>query len=105
MFTNLLKKMFGTQNERVLERIGPIVARVNALEPQISALPDDRLAARTAEFRQRVGNGEPLEALLPEVFATVRWWEVPASTRGRSPRCGRARGRRSSPPSPSSSTP
>ena len=72
MFTNLLKKMFGTQNERVLERIGPIVARVNALEPQISALPDDRLAARTAEFRQRVGNGEPLESLLPEVFATVR---------------------------------
>jgi preprotein translocase subunit SecA len=72
MIGNLLKKMFGTQNERVLERIGPIVARVNALEPKISALPDDRLAARTAEFRQRVGNGEPLESLLPEVFATVR---------------------------------
>jgi preprotein translocase subunit SecA len=72
MFTNLLKKMFGTQNERVLERIEPTVARVNALEPQISTLPDDRLAARTAEFRQRVGNGEPLESLLPEVFATVR---------------------------------
>jgi len=72
MIGNLLKKMFGTQNERVLERVGPLVARVNALEPQISALPDDRLAARTAEFRQRVGNGEPLESLLPEVFATVR---------------------------------
>ncbi len=72
MIGNLLKKMFGTQNERVLERIEPIVARVNALEPQISALPDGRLAAQTAEFRQRVGNGEPLEMLLPEVFATVR---------------------------------
>src|SRR4030067_568768 len=72
MFTNLLKKMFGTQNERVLERIGPIVARVNALEPQISGLPDARLAARTEGVPPGVGNGEPLESLLPEVFATVR---------------------------------
>jgi len=72
MIGNLLKKMFGTQNERVLERIGPVVRRINELEPQASALPDDRLAARTAEFRQRVANGEPLDALLPEVFATVR---------------------------------
>ncbi|HSL92721.1 MAG TPA: preprotein translocase subunit SecA, partial [Candidatus Limnocylindrales bacterium] len=72
MITNLLKKMFGTQNERVLERIGPIVRRVNELEPQISALPDDRLAVRTTEFRQRFANGESLDLLLPEVFATVR---------------------------------
>src|SRR5512134_2940886 len=72
MIENLLKKMFGTQNERVLERIAPLVRRVNELEPQVSALPDDRLAARTAEFRQRLANGEPLDQLLPEVFATVR---------------------------------
>jgi preprotein translocase subunit SecA len=72
MIENLLKKMFGTQNERVLERIGHVVRRVNELEPQAAALPDDRLAARTADFRQRIANGEPLDAILPEVFATVR---------------------------------
>ncbi|HZW35598.1 MAG: preprotein translocase subunit SecA [Deltaproteobacteria bacterium] len=72
MIENLLKKMFGTQNERVLERIAHVVRRINELEPQAAALPDDRLAARTAEFRQRVANGEPLDAMLPEVFATVR---------------------------------
>jgi preprotein translocase subunit SecA len=72
MIENLLKKMFGTQNERVLERIAPLVRRINELEPDASALPDDRLAARAAEFRQRIANGEPLDSLLPEVFATVR---------------------------------
>jgi preprotein translocase subunit SecA len=56
----------------VLDRIAPLVRRINELEQQVSALPDDRLAARTAEFRQRLANGEPLDALLPEVFATVR---------------------------------
>jgi preprotein translocase subunit SecA len=72
MIENLLKKMFGTQNERVLERIAPLVHQINEREPQVSALPDDRLAARTAEFRQRLANGESLDLLLPEVFATVR---------------------------------
>jgi preprotein translocase subunit SecA len=72
MLTGILKKMFGTQNERVLERIAPTVRRINELEQQVSALPDDRLAARTAEFRQRLANGEPLDALLAEVFAVVR---------------------------------
>jgi preprotein translocase subunit SecA len=72
MLGNILKKVFGTQNERVLERIAPVVRRVNELEPQVAALPDDRLAARTAEFRQRFENGESLDSLLPEVFATVR---------------------------------
>ena len=72
MIENLLKKVFGTQNERVLERIAPLVRRINELEPQVSALPDDRLAAQAAPFRQRIANGEPLDLLLPEVFATVR---------------------------------
>ena len=72
MFGNILKKMFGTQNERVLERIRPIVDRVNALEASISPLSDDRLAAKIAEFRRRVENGEPLDDLLPETFAVVR---------------------------------
>jgi preprotein translocase subunit SecA len=72
MFENFLKKMFGTQNERVLDRIRPTVDRVNALEPSIHSLPDDRLAAKIAEFRRRVENGEPLDDLLPETFAVVR---------------------------------
>ena len=72
MFGNFLKKMFGTQNERILDRIRPTVDRVNALESSVSPLSDDRLAAKIAEFRQRVDNGEPLDDLLPETFAVVR---------------------------------
>ncbi|MHB9061935.1 MAG: preprotein translocase subunit SecA, partial [Desulfobacteria bacterium] len=72
MFGNLLKKVFGTQNERILDRIRPIVERINALESGISPLSDDRLAAKIAEFRRRVENGEPLDDLLPETFAVVR---------------------------------
>ncbi len=72
MLGNLLKKMFGTQNERTLDRIRPTADRVNALESSIRPLSDDRLAAKIAEFRQRVENGEPLDDLLPETFAVVR---------------------------------
>ena len=72
MFGNFLKKMFGTQNERILDRIRPTVDRVNALESSVSPLSDDRLAAKIAEFRRRVENGEPLDDLLPETFAVVR---------------------------------
>ena len=72
MFENILKKIFGTQNERVLDRIRPIVDRVNALESSVSPLSDDKLAAKIADFRQRVENGEPLDDLLPETFAVVR---------------------------------
>ena len=72
MLGNFLKKMFGTQNERILDRIRPTVDRVNALESSVSPLSDDRLAAKIAEFRQRVDNGEPLDDLLPETFAVVR---------------------------------
>jgi len=72
MFGDFLKKMFGTQNERTLDRIRPTVDRVNALESSVSPLSDDRLAAKIAGFRQRVENGEPLDDLLPETFAVVR---------------------------------
>jgi preprotein translocase subunit SecA len=72
MLENLFKKMFGTHNERELDRIRPIVDRVNTLEPTVADLPDDRLAARTGEFRQRLEQGESADSLLPEVFATVR---------------------------------
>jgi preprotein translocase subunit SecA len=72
MFNGILKKIFGTQNERLLTQLRPIVEQINSLEPTVSGLSDEKLAARTAEFRQRIDNGEELDALLPEVFATVR---------------------------------
>ncbi|MCL5966017.1 MAG: preprotein translocase subunit SecA [Deltaproteobacteria bacterium] len=72
MIGDLLKKVFGTQNERTLDRIRPIVDRVNSLEAGLVDLPDDRLAARMADFRSRHEKGETLDALLPEVFAVVR---------------------------------
>ena len=72
MIGNFLKKVFGTQNERILDRIRPVVARVNALESSVSPLSDDHLAAKIAEFRGRAGNGESLDDLLPETFAVVR---------------------------------
>src|SRR5437899_2074006 len=72
MLDTLLAKVVGTQNERELKRLRPIVAEVNALEPTISALSDEQLRKRTAEFRERVANGETLDDLLPEAFAVVR---------------------------------
>src|SRR3990172_1316857 len=72
MFGNFLKKMFGTQNERTLDRIRPTVDRVNALESSVSPLSDERLAAKIAGFRQRVENGEPGDDPLHETFAVVR---------------------------------
>jgi preprotein translocase subunit SecA len=68
----LLAKVIGTQNERELKKIRPLVAEINAKEPDIQRLSDDGLRAKTAEFRQRLANGDTLEALLPEAFAVVR---------------------------------
>src|SRR5882762_5494732 len=68
----LLAKVVGTQNERELKRLRPIVAQVNALEPGTTALSDEQLRAKTAEFKQRVAKGESLDELLPEAFAVVR---------------------------------
>src|SRR3954454_22471894 len=72
MLDTLLAKVVGTQNDRELKRMRPIVAQVNALEPSIQALSDAQLRGKTAEFRQRLANGEVLDDLLPEVFAVVR---------------------------------
>ncbi len=72
MLDQLFKKVFGSHNDRVLDRIGHVVDRVNALESTVTDLPDDRLAVRTAEFRERLEKGETVDDLLPEVFATVR---------------------------------
>ena len=72
MLDTLLAKVVGTQNERELKRLRPIVAAVQALEPAIQALSDDALRAKTAEFRQRIANGEALDDLMVEAFAVVR---------------------------------
>src|SRR5215813_8168560 len=72
MIQKLLAKVVGTQNERELKRLRPLVAEINALEPSIQPLSDDQLRGRTAEFRQRFAQGETLDALLPEAFAVVR---------------------------------
>jgi preprotein translocase subunit SecA len=72
MLDTLLAKVVGTQNDRELKRLRPIVAAVNAFEPAVKALRDEQLRGKTAEFRQRVANGESLDDLLPEAFAVVR---------------------------------
>src|SRR5437762_13334021 len=72
MLDTLLAKVVGTQNERELKRLRPIVGEVNALEPTIKALSDEQLRKKTVELRERFKNGETLDDLLPEAFAVVR---------------------------------
>jgi preprotein translocase subunit SecA len=72
MITGLLKKIFGSRNDRLIKQYSQTVARINALEAAVSALPDEALQARTDEFRSRHEKGETLDALLPEAFAVVR---------------------------------
>jgi len=72
MFVNLLTKMFGSRNDRLLKKMGKEVKKINALEPVIQALSDDELKAKTAEFKERLAQGETLDAILPEAFAVVR---------------------------------
>ncbi len=72
MLQTLLAKVVGTQNERELKRLRPLVGQINALEAEISALSDEQLRAKTAEFRQRVANGQTADDLLVEAFAVVR---------------------------------
>ncbi len=72
MVSSLLRKVFGSRNERILKRLSKTVNRINTLEPELQKLGDDQLTAKTDEFRKRVGNGETLDQLLPEAFAVVR---------------------------------
>lgn len=72
MVTDLLKKLIGSRNERLLRRMGRVVARINALEPEMRKLTDAELQAKTAHLRQRVANGEALDEVLSEAFAVVR---------------------------------
>ncbi len=67
-----LSKIFGSRNERLVKRMRKDVERINALEPEFEALSDDALRGKSDEFRKRLEEGEALESLLPEAFATVR---------------------------------
>jgi len=72
MFTNLISKFVPSKNVRELRRIQPIVEAVGALEPTMQAMSDEELGAKTAEFRQRLEQGESMDDLLVEAFAVVR---------------------------------
>lgn len=72
MFVNLMTKMFGSRNDRLLKQMRKEVIKINALEPVFEALNDEELKAKTTEFKERVEQGETLDALLPEAFAVVR---------------------------------
>jgi preprotein translocase subunit SecA len=67
-----LKSIFGSRNQRLLRQYGRYVQATNALDAQMRALPDDAYPALTAQFRERLANGETLDSLLPEAFAAVR---------------------------------
>ncbi|MCX7229075.1 MAG: preprotein translocase subunit SecA [Burkholderiales bacterium] len=72
MIQKLLTRIFGSRNERLLKDYRKVVERINALEPNVSALTDEQLTGRTAELRARVAAGETLDAVLPEAFAVCR---------------------------------
>jgi len=72
MIPRLLRAIFGSRNDRLLKSYGKTAARINALEPEVAALSDSALAAKTVEFKQRVANGEELDALLPEAFDAMK---------------------------------
>jgi len=68
----MLTKIFGSKNQREIKKLSKIVDRINAFEPDMQALSDEALKAKTVEFRERFDNGESLDQLLPEAFAVVR---------------------------------
>ena len=68
----IIDKVFGTHSQRELKRIYPIADKVEALAPQMAALSDEQLRGKTKEYKARLANGETLDDLLPEAFATVR---------------------------------
>ncbi len=113
MFKNLRKVFGGDPIGRELERCADRIEAINALEPELRALSDEALRAKTDLFRRRLADGESLDDLLAEAFAVVREARCAPSacatttcslsagsccTRARSPRCAPAKARRWSPP-------
>ncbi|MFH0787544.1 MAG: preprotein translocase subunit SecA, partial [Pseudomonadota bacterium] len=80
MLFNALQKIFGSKNERELNRLQPLIRAINELEPEVAQLSDSQLQAKTAEFRERLAGGETLADLLTQAFAVVR--EVARRTLG-----------------------
>ena len=72
MLGKIARSLFGSANDRVIKSLVPLVAKINEFEPEIVKLSDAKLKAKTGEFRQRLAAGESLDAILPEVYATVR---------------------------------
>ena len=72
MINKLLTRVFGSRNERLLRQLDRIVARINALEPEMQKLSDEALKAKTPEFQKRIADGEALDKILPEAFAVCR---------------------------------
>ena len=72
MLTNIAKKIFGSRNDRLLKQYRKSVAKINALEEQMKALSDADLQAKTAEFKQRLADGQTLDDILVEAFAVCR---------------------------------
>ena len=72
MIANLLTKIFGSRNDRIIKNLRKTVAQINGLEQQYEGLSDEELKAKTAEFRKRYDNGETLDSFLAEAFAVVR---------------------------------
>ena len=72
MLGNLIRKIFGTSNDRAIKKLHPVVARINELEPRFAKKTDEALIAKTTQFKERLANGEPLDDMLPEAYAVVR---------------------------------
>jgi len=72
MASSVMRKVFGSRNDRQVKKYRKIVKKINLLEPEIEGLSDEQLGAKTTEYRERFKQGESLDALLPEAFATVR---------------------------------
>ncbi|MBF0204658.1 MAG: preprotein translocase subunit SecA, partial [Desulfamplus sp.] len=72
MVLKLLTKIFGSNNDRVIKKIMPLIGQINELEPQIQTLTDQQMVDKTLEFKDRLCKGETLDDLLPEAFALVR---------------------------------
>jgi preprotein translocase subunit SecA len=72
LIIQMIRKIFGSRNERLLKRLKKTVETINALEPSMQALSDANLGSKTQEFKQRLQAGASLDSLLPEAFAVVR---------------------------------
>ncbi len=72
MFFDVLTRLFGSKNDRELKKLQPLVSAINELESKLKAMDDDTLRNQTVKFKERLANGETLDSLIPEAFATVR---------------------------------